>query len=225
MSLWNFFVFLIQFIEFSDAYGTWLKFALPALHFSKFEGCVMCYCRIEWNSTVVLRQTICVLCSCIVKRICKVFTLTHVWLDFQNWPGNLATAMRVSIDIAVRRCEVRKVMQLMQPDSIHLAHHYHCHWYADVSFMSVLALPLGLMVEFLLVLALMPTFREWWWANQLSCWGIDIVGEWCFLWGVSGWVVHVLRCFGEVGERQTNCGSSRCIPCGSPIPWVSPLTL
>ena len=47
-----FFVFLIYFIEFSDDFGTWLKFALPALHFGNFEGCVTRYCRIEWNSTV-----------------------------------------------------------------------------------------------------------------------------------------------------------------------------
>ena len=44
------FVFLIYFIEFSDDFGTWLKFALPALHFGNFEGCVTCYCRIEWKS-------------------------------------------------------------------------------------------------------------------------------------------------------------------------------
>ena len=48
----EFFVFLIYFIKFSDDFGTWLKFALPALHFGKFEGCVTRYCRIEWNSTV-----------------------------------------------------------------------------------------------------------------------------------------------------------------------------
>ena len=48
-----FFIFLIYLIEFSGDFGTWLKFALPALHFGNFEGCVTCYCRIEWNSTVI----------------------------------------------------------------------------------------------------------------------------------------------------------------------------
>ena len=32
---------------------------------------------------------------------------------FQNCPRNLATAMRVSIDTAVQRCEVRKVMRMI----------------------------------------------------------------------------------------------------------------
>ena len=36
------------------------------------------------TSRLVLRHTICLLCSCIVNRICKVFTLTHVWLDLQE---------------------------------------------------------------------------------------------------------------------------------------------
>ena len=49
-----FFVFLIHFTEFSDDFSTWLKFALPVLHFGKFEGCMTRYCRIEWNSTVLL---------------------------------------------------------------------------------------------------------------------------------------------------------------------------
>ena len=35
------------------------------------------------TSRLVLRHTICV-CSCIVKRICKVFTLTHVQLGLQE---------------------------------------------------------------------------------------------------------------------------------------------
>ena len=62
-------------------------------------------------------------------------------------------AMRVSIDIAVQRCEVRKVVQMMQHASVHLAHHYrHC-WYAGVSFASFLTLLLGLMpVEFMLAI-------------------------------------------------------------------------
>ena len=43
-------------------------------------------------------------------------------------------------------------MQMMQPASFHLAHHYsHC-WYADVSFASVLVLLLRLMVEFMLAI-------------------------------------------------------------------------
>ena len=61
-------------------------------------------------------------------------------------------AMRVSIDIAVQHCKVRKVVQMMQLASVHLAHHYRYHWYADVSFTSVLALLLGLMVEFMLAI-------------------------------------------------------------------------
>ena len=60
--------------------------------------------------------------------------------------------MQVSIDITVQRCEVRKVMQMMQPDSVHLAHHYRHHWYAGVSFVSVLALSLRLMIEFVLAI-------------------------------------------------------------------------
>ena len=60
--------------------------------------------------------------------------------------------MQVSIDIAVQRCEVRKVVQMMQHASVHLAHHYRHHWYAGVSFTSVLALLLGLMVEFMLAI-------------------------------------------------------------------------
>ena len=61
--------------------------------------------------------------------------------------------MRVSIDIAVQRCEVGKVMQMMQHVSVHLAHHYRHHWYAGVSFTSVLMLLLGrLMVEFMLAI-------------------------------------------------------------------------
>ena len=58
--------------------------------------------------------------------------------------------MQVSIDIAVQRCKVRKVVQMMQPDSIHPAHHCHHHQYAGVA--SVLALLLGLMVEFVLAI-------------------------------------------------------------------------
>jgi len=45
-------------------------------------------------------------------------TLTHVGVHLQNWPGNLTTAMRVSIDIAVQHCKVRKVMQMMQPQQL-----------------------------------------------------------------------------------------------------------
>ena len=111
-------------------------------------------------------------------------------------PGNLATAMRVSIDIAVQHCEVRKVMQVMQPASVHLAHHHSSlvcwcvihvcshivarahsrvhagHWHPlSGSDGGLISCRVG---------ALMP-------------WGSSV-----FLWGVSGWVVHVLRCFGEV---------------------------
>ena len=60
--------------------------------------------------------------------------------------------MQVSTDIAVQHCEVRKVVQMMQPASVHLAHHYHHRWYAGVSFASVLALLLGLNVEFMLAI-------------------------------------------------------------------------
>ena len=69
-------------------------------------------------------------------------------------PGNLAMAMRVSIDIVVQCCEVRKVVQsqMMQHASVHLAHHYSHRWYAGVSFASVLTLLLGLMVEFILAI-------------------------------------------------------------------------
>ena len=60
--------------------------------------------------------------------------------------------MRVSTDIAVQRCKVRKVVQMMQHASVHLAHHY-CHrWYAGMSFAPVLALLLVLMVEFMLAI-------------------------------------------------------------------------
>ena len=79
----------------------------------------------------------------------KVFTLTQC---VARPPGNLTTAMRVSIDIAVQRCEVRKVVQMMQHASVHLAHHYRHRWYAGVSFASVLALLLRLMVEFMLAI-------------------------------------------------------------------------
>ena len=47
------FVFVIYFIEFSDDFGTLPKFALPALHFSNSECCIMCYCWIERNTTVL----------------------------------------------------------------------------------------------------------------------------------------------------------------------------
>ena len=47
------FTFLIHFFEFSDGFGTLPKFVLPVLHFGKFECCVMCYCQIEWNTTVM----------------------------------------------------------------------------------------------------------------------------------------------------------------------------
>ena len=60
--------------------------------------------------------------------------------------------MRVSIDIAVQRCAVRKVVQMMQHASVHLAHHYGHRWYAGVSFGSILTLLLGLMVEFMLAI-------------------------------------------------------------------------
>ena len=60
--------------------------------------------------------------------------------------------MRVSIDITVQHCKVRKVVQMMQPASVHLAHHYSHRWYADVSFASVLVLLLRLMVEFMLAI-------------------------------------------------------------------------
>jgi len=33
---------------------------------------------------------------------------THVWVHLQNQPKNLATAVEVSIDTAVQRCEDRK---------------------------------------------------------------------------------------------------------------------
>ena len=60
--------------------------------------------------------------------------------------------MQVSIDIVVQRCEVRKVVQMMQHANVHLAHHY-CHrYYAGVSFASVLALLLGPMVKFMLAI-------------------------------------------------------------------------
>ena len=54
MSLCNvFFVFLIHFLfEYSDGFGTLPKFALPALHSSKFEHGVMCDCQIEWYTAV-----------------------------------------------------------------------------------------------------------------------------------------------------------------------------
>ena len=61
-----FFVFLIYFIEFSDDFGTWLKFALPALHFDKFEGCMTHYCGIEWNSTVFHCGPKSTLCFCLI---------------------------------------------------------------------------------------------------------------------------------------------------------------
>ena len=61
-------------------------------------------------------------------------------------------AMRVSIDITVQCCEVRKVMQMMQPGSVYLAHHYHHCWYAGVSFASVLKLLLRLMIKFMLAI-------------------------------------------------------------------------
>ena len=58
----------------------------------------------------------------------------------------------MSIDIVVQCCGVRKVVQMMQPASVHLAHYYRHGWYAGVSFASVLALLLGLMVEFMLAI-------------------------------------------------------------------------
>ena len=49
-----FFVFLILFFfEFSDGFGTLPKFALSALHFSKFEHCVICDCQIEWYTALL----------------------------------------------------------------------------------------------------------------------------------------------------------------------------
>ena len=49
-----FFLFLIHFFfEFSDGFGTLPRFALPALHFSKFEHCVICDCQIEWYTAVL----------------------------------------------------------------------------------------------------------------------------------------------------------------------------
>ena len=60
--------------------------------------------------------------------------------------------MQVSIDIVVQRCEVRKVVQMMQHAGVHLAHHYGHRWYAGVSLASVLVLLLGLMVKFMLAI-------------------------------------------------------------------------
>ena len=60
--------------------------------------------------------------------------------------------MQVSIDIAVQRCEVWQVVQMMQHASVHLADHYRPRWYAGVSFASVLALLLEPMVEFMLAI-------------------------------------------------------------------------
>ena len=60
--------------------------------------------------------------------------------------------MQVSIDIAVQHCNIRKVVQMMQPNSVHLAHHCSCHWNAGVSFTFVLPLLLRLMVEFVLAI-------------------------------------------------------------------------
>ena len=58
----------------------------------------------------------------------------------------------MSIDITVQHCKVRKVVQMMQHASVHLAHHYHHRWYAGVSFISVVVLLLRLMVEFMLAI-------------------------------------------------------------------------
>ena len=47
--------------------------------------CVFVFCFFSQDlSRGVLSHTICVLCSCTVKRICKVFTLTHARLDLQE---------------------------------------------------------------------------------------------------------------------------------------------
>ena len=47
LHFWSFF------FEILDGFDTLPKFALPALHFSKFEHCVICDCQIEWYTALL----------------------------------------------------------------------------------------------------------------------------------------------------------------------------